>query len=83
MKLLGSSFTSRIIQDTYRTRNSKNTINIDRIYSINRKKKKMNLKSFKNKSLNIKSLKNKNSQINNSNNKKIFLNTYNGYFGIK
>ena len=39
LKILGSSFNSRIMQDTSKTKVGKSTIDIDRIYSLYRKKK--------------------------------------------
>ena len=83
-KYLGSPFTSRIRLDTSRTRMMKNTINIDKMYSIYRKKRKIDFKNLKNKSYNFKSVKIIKEQINNSiNNKRMYLNTYYDFYNSK
>ena len=84
LKNLGSSFTSRIRLDTSRTRMMKNTINIDKMYSMYRKKRKIDFKNLKNKSYNLKSVKIIKEQINNSiNNKRMYLNTYYDFYNSK
>ena len=84
LKDLGSPFTSRIRLDTSRTRMMKSTINIDKMYSMYRKKRKIDFKNLKNKSYNLKSVKIIKEQINNSiNNKRMYLNTYYDFYNSK